>query len=447
MYSPTRKVRASIRRTILLIIISCLSSIVLVGTILEFGIHTDDQLKPTRSAGLMLNRSQILLGKEVILEPSLFPCQSNRNSLINYPLYIIVKTRAVSSGNYFQRRMFTRTSWGREARSLGIPVIYAIGRPEDGHIQKMLEYEHRIYDDILQFNYIGMKKTKNSSSNKISILFFLDAYYNISIKTVGILNWFNTRGCHQYSPYLFIVDDDVLINIPTLMKMIDKNSFQSNTLYGLYLKDIEPHPSGKWAVSLEDYPNRTYPEFITGASTLYPSLIISKIVQELFYMIDQNKSILFLDDVLITGIIAEQLNIQRAPLAGIEDCSYTDLLSCTIISECKNIRRIYVWSKFVLSRIGQNTFEIDRLIQTTTYIKWRGDFKQTRNGTAIISTDTMNIFDNSILTYSRIFMIIVCILMLTISFIFIRKILFLRQSSFHSMPMKTTSTMLFPAVK
>jgi hypothetical protein len=53
--------------------------------------------------------------------------------------------------------MFTRTSWGREARSLGIPVIYAVGRAQDDQIQKMLEYEHRIYDDILQFNYIGMK--------------------------------------------------------------------------------------------------------------------------------------------------------------------------------------------------------------------------------------------------------------------------------------------------
>jgi hypothetical protein len=157
MYSPSRKVRASIRRTILLIIIGCLSSIVLVGTIVEFGIHTEEQLKPTQSAGLMLNRSQMVLAKEVILEPSLFPCQSRGNNLLNYPLYIIVKTRAVSSGNYFQRRMFTRTSWGREARSLNIPVIYAIGRAKDERIQKMLEYEHRVYDDILQFNYIGMK--------------------------------------------------------------------------------------------------------------------------------------------------------------------------------------------------------------------------------------------------------------------------------------------------
>jgi hypothetical protein len=147
-----------------------LGCLILVGTILELGLHIDNQLTPTRSAGLMLNRSQMLLAKEVILEPSLFPCQSKTNtgnSSVGYPLYIIVKTRAVSSGNYFQRRIFTRTSWGREARSLGIPVIYAVGRARDEHIQKLLEYENRIYNDILQFNYIGMKQPTNHQINPL----------------------------------------------------------------------------------------------------------------------------------------------------------------------------------------------------------------------------------------------------------------------------------------
>ena len=100
------------------------------------------------------------------------PCTSKTNndsiktnSSVTYPLYIIVKTRAVSSGKYFQRRMFTRTSWGREARSLGIPVIYAIGRANDEHTQKMLEYENKIYDDILQFNYIGIKINQLNEEN------------------------------------------------------------------------------------------------------------------------------------------------------------------------------------------------------------------------------------------------------------------------------------------
>ena len=165
MYSPSRKVRASIRRTILLIIISSLGSIVLVGTIVQFGTHAEEQFSPTRSAGLMLNRSQMLLAQEIILEPLSYPCQTkgshdDHNIRLIYPLLIVVKTRAVTSGNYFQRRMFTRTSWAREARSLGIPVVYAVGRATDEQTQKMLAMENRIYNDILQFNYIGKTESK-----------------------------------------------------------------------------------------------------------------------------------------------------------------------------------------------------------------------------------------------------------------------------------------------
>jgi len=136
-----------------------------------------------------------------------------------------------------------------------------------------------------------------------------------------------------------------------------------------------------------------------------------------------------LDDVLIAGIIAEQLNIQRAPMFGIEDCSYTDLFSRTIISECNNVRRTYVWSKFILSRIGQNTYEMDRLIKRTTYIKWRGDFKHMRNGTAIIP---VNKFDKLILIivsgyHPKISFIILFILLFVFISIFIPKVISPRQ--------------------
>jgi hypothetical protein len=158
MYSPSRKVRASVRRTIWLIIIGCFSGLLIVETVLELGI--DNKYPPTQSSGLMFNRSQIILAKEILLEPSLFTCtpKLNTTSSLMYPVYIIVKTRAISSGGYFERRMFTRRSWGREAQALGIPVIYAVGRASDDRTQKMLEDEHRTYGDLLQFNYIGKEK-------------------------------------------------------------------------------------------------------------------------------------------------------------------------------------------------------------------------------------------------------------------------------------------------
>lgn len=212
--------------------------------------------------------------------------------------------------------------------------------------------------------------------------------------------------------------------------MISKNLFRSNTLYGSCLTDIEPHPSGKWAVSLNDFPNRTFPSFVLGASTLYPTLVIKPIVQRIFQLAEENKPILFLDDVLITGVIAEQLGIQRASMLGIEVCSYTDLSARVIVGECSNIRRKYIWTKFILSRMEQNTFEIDRLINKTTYITWVDNFKQMRNGTAIVQTTK---FGQSILIilsdyHPKISFIILFILLFVFIFIFIPKLISSRQS-------------------
>src|SRR5690242_9367535 len=80
MYSPSRKVRASVRRTLCLLLIGFVSGLLLVETVVELGKNsTENQFTPTRSAGLMLNRSQILLAKEILLEPTLFTCEPKMN--------------------------------------------------------------------------------------------------------------------------------------------------------------------------------------------------------------------------------------------------------------------------------------------------------------------------------------------------------------------------------
>ena len=282
----------------------------------------------------------------------------------------------------------------------------------------------------------GERETRTSST------VLLDAYYNITIKSTGILHWFSQRGCQSVTPYAFIVDDDVLINIPSLLKMISTSSLNPNTMYGLYLSDIEPHPSGKWAVSLADYPNRTYPAFITGASTLYPTGLISRLAERIFQLVERHQPMFFLDDVLIAGVIADELGIQRAPMFGIEDCSYTDLFSRIIISECSNARRVYVWSKFLLTRHDQTTFGIDRLIESTTYLKWRGDFKQTRNGTSIASDQTLEKSPLFIAwnDHLNLCILVLVLVLLLLFFIFLRQLISHRPPASTKLPVILTST-------
>lgn len=200
------------------------------------------------------------------------------------------------------------------------------------------------------------------------------------------------------------------------MNVISTGSYRTDGIYGLYLSNIEPHPSGKWAVSLKDFPNQTYPSFIIGASTLYGSKLIRPIVEELDRMVDRNESIFFLDDVLFSGILPEKLGFHRGPMSGIEVCSDTDLFHRIVISECNAARRIYVWSKFILQRNEMNTLSVDQLIETTIFIPWKGDFKQMRNGTAIVIRTTRKIF--------IIHLLFALVVLLLLMFILVPKIVF-----------------------
>ena len=257
------------------------------------------------------------------------------------------------------------------------------------------------------------------------MIFFLDFYYNVSIKSTGILHWFSKRNCRSQTKYLLVVDDDILINIPVLLGIIRRGNLRNDTLYGFHFKDIEPHPSGKWAVSLADYANKTYPEFITGAFTLYPVELVSRIVEKIFSLAEQGRQTFFLDDVMITGLIAEQIGVSRASMPGINECYYTDLFNSTIINECTHTRRVYVWIKFLIRRLGESTTAIDRLINTTIHPRWDGNFKHLRDGTPIIkpSRSEKIIQKISSFFYSCYYWLFMIIVFFLIIFVFLPKLM------------------------
>ncbi|KAE8293200.1 UDP-GlcNAc:betaGal beta-1,3-N-acetylglucosaminyltransferase 7 [Larimichthys crocea] len=76
------------------------------------------------------------------------------------------------------RREAVRKTWGKE-HTLGgkkIKTLFLLGSPTTGkdtkNLQKLIEYEDRIYGDILQWD-------------------FMDTFFNLTLKEVNFLKWFN----------------------------------------------------------------------------------------------------------------------------------------------------------------------------------------------------------------------------------------------------------------
>jgi len=253
-------------------------------------LHTSKDLELAKQL-LIINKNEICLNKK-------------------YQFIIIVK-----SGN-FQRRNFTRSTWGKEMiEHFNIPILYAIGYPNDSSIQKEIYSENKIYNDLLQFN-------------------ILESYYNLTIKTTSVLVWYN-QYCSNNSNYLLYVDDDILIHVDKFIMYINKMN-NNNTIKGWFEKSGKIQRSGFGGISKEDFPIDIVPDYLWGAAVLYPSNIISNILIK--FIFNTTLPIFFRDDVFINGFIAEQAGIIREYMKGIllYDKTEDDLKRNMIIIDFKN---------------------------------------------------------------------------------------------------------------
>lgn len=75
---------------------------------------------------------------------------------------------------------------------------------------------------------------------------FHDTYNNLTLKSVMLLKWANTY-CDK-GTYLMKSDDDIFVNIPSLLKILKKRIVSTGTLIGSLISDVRPivDPKNKW---------------------------------------------------------------------------------------------------------------------------------------------------------------------------------------------------------
>lgn len=129
--------------------------------------------------------------------------------LINHPercaggeVHLLMVVKSVIEQH--DRREAVRQTWGQE-QSVGgrkTRTLFLLGSPATGkdakNLQKLIEYEDRLYGDILQWD-------------------FMDTFFNLTLKEVNFLKWFDT-----YCPgvrFVFKGDDDVFVNTRNLLEL------------------------------------------------------------------------------------------------------------------------------------------------------------------------------------------------------------------------------------
>ncbi|KAL1251157.1 hypothetical protein QQF64_018953 [Cirrhinus molitorella] len=156
-----------------------------------------------------------------------------------------------------------RSTWGNESSVQGRAVLtlFFVGLTGGSKAQQQLEEESRQHRDLVQSN-------------------FVDSYFNLTIKTMVIMDWLATR-CAQAS-YAMKVDSDVYINVENLMSLLlAPNTPRENYITGhlMWNRFVVRDKNSKWYVSEELYPELKYPTYPLGMGYVFSSDLPEKIVE------------------------------------------------------------------------------------------------------------------------------------------------------------------------
>lgn len=203
----------------------------------------------------------------------------------------------------FSMRAAIRSTWARDPPPR-TTVMFFVGTYENRTVQEYVEEEKRLYEDIVQED-------------------FVDSYNNLTIKSIMMLKFIRQMCAH--AKYIAKTDDDIFFDVKKLFDLIQEPKFQDPKygLMGNVLKHAKPIRSAarKWYTPEYMYSDDFYPTYLSGVAYL----MSFKVAQSLY---DESLRIPLLhhEDVFITGMCAKAAGITPVHLPGFDNVVLSDLI-------------------------------------------------------------------------------------------------------------------------
>lgn len=282
-----------------LLLFVCVGCVLLFITFMEKGLrpHTPKvNLMQLQTAYKMTSKSPGV--SRIIIEPS---CNAT------FLIWIVTSYAGEPSARSALRRAYT----DKELQGLGIRRVFLLGTLNDDaerktHVlQNALLDESRRFNDILQGN-------------------FLDTYRNLTRKHLMGLQWV-TNNCKDVK-YIMKMDDDIVVNIYGVLEKLRSGMIKDNSLTGYILKNMIPvrEPANKWYVSKVEYAESIYPDFVSGWLYITHPQVASRLIDYAEF----SHEYFWIDDVFVTGILRQALNIKIQNISEIYTTDYRYLECC-----------------------------------------------------------------------------------------------------------------------
>ncbi|XP_076759989.1 beta-1,3-galactosyltransferase 5 [Xylocopa sonorina] len=193
----------------------------------------------------------------------------------------------MSAPTHLEARMAIRQTWGHYGQRSDISILFMLGATTDTKVETILRKEEKTYNDVIRGK-------------------FFDSYSNLTLKTISTLEWVDSY-CSKVK-FLLKTDDDMFINVPRLQAFVIKHAKDRNVIFGRLAKKWKPirNKKSKYYVSQAQFKHAVFPDFTTGPAYLLSSDIVRKL-----YDAALDQTYLKLEDVFVTGIVADKLKIKR----------------------------------------------------------------------------------------------------------------------------------------
>lgn len=195
-----------------------------------------------------------------------------------------------SAPKNFHKRQVIRETWGTWGKTnKRSALVFLVGTVDSQPLQIKLMHENSLNGDLVQGN-------------------FLDSYRNLTYKHVMGLKYF-TYVCPD-AKYVLKTDDDVFVNTPFIYDLLDNTSPLRNLLFCCEIVGdrVKRTFRSKWRVSTKEFGDKFYPNHCPGFSILYSGDVVHKLYQEA-----QKLGYFWIDDVWVTGTVAQKANISITP--------------------------------------------------------------------------------------------------------------------------------------
>nr|XP_028587773.1 UDP-GlcNAc:betaGal beta-1,3-N-acetylglucosaminyltransferase 7 [Podarcis muralis] len=223
-----------------------------------------------------------------------FPMLINHAEKCRGDIHLLIVVKSIITQH--DRREAIRRTWGQEREMEGrkVRTLFLLGvaskEEERANYQKLLDYEDRIYGDILQWD-------------------FLDSFFNLTLKEVHFLKWFSIYCDHVR--YIFKGDDDVYVSPSNILEFLQDQK-ADNLFVGDVLFKARPirKKENKYYIPNALYNKNTYPPYAGGGGFVMDGPLAKKL-----HRVSESLELYPIDDVFL-GMCLEVLKVTPVAHAG-----------------------------------------------------------------------------------------------------------------------------------